>query len=63
LSTAVESAVCVVSFVKLTVADLDNIWHNDQLKKSSENIYLKLQPKVFLIQMNLDTSKKELGKS
>jgi hypothetical protein len=38
LSTGVESAACVVSFVKLSVVDLDNIWHNDQLKKSTENI-------------------------
>jgi hypothetical protein len=27
-----------VSFVKLTVVDLDNIWQNDQLKSLSENI-------------------------
>jgi hypothetical protein len=38
LSTGVEGAACVVSFVKLTVVDLDNIWQNDQLKSLSENI-------------------------
>jgi hypothetical protein len=32
LSTSVEGATRVVSFVKLTIVDLDNIWHNNQLK-------------------------------
>jgi hypothetical protein len=31
-----------VSFIKLTVVDLNNIWQNDQLKKSGESI----SPKV-----------------
>jgi hypothetical protein len=29
LSTSVEGAACVVSFIKLTVVDFDNIWKND----------------------------------
>jgi hypothetical protein len=45
LSTGVEGATCVVSFVKLTVVDLDNIWHNDYLKKSSDNIYPEITAK------------------
>jgi hypothetical protein len=32
LSTGVEGAAHIVSLVKLTVVDLDNIWHNNQLK-------------------------------
>jgi hypothetical protein len=32
LSTGVEGATCVVRFVKLTIVDLDNVWHNNQLK-------------------------------
>jgi hypothetical protein len=32
LSTGVEGAARIVSLVKLTVVDLDNIWHNNQIK-------------------------------
>jgi hypothetical protein len=32
LTTGVEGAACVVSFVILTVVDLDNVWHNNQLE-------------------------------
>jgi hypothetical protein len=32
LLTGVEGAACVVSFVKLSIVDLDNVWHNNQLK-------------------------------
>jgi hypothetical protein len=63
LSTGIESAARVVSLVKLTVVDLDNIWHDNQLKKSAKTSAPKLQPEVFMIQMNLDTSKKVLGES
>jgi hypothetical protein len=31
LSTDIEGATRIVSLVKLTVIDLDNIWHNNQL--------------------------------
>jgi hypothetical protein len=63
MSTGVESAARIVSLVKLVVVDLNNFWHDNQLKKSGENSSSKLQPKVFMIQMNLDTSKKEFSKS
>jgi hypothetical protein len=63
LSTGIESAARVVSLVKLTVIDLDNIWHDNQLKNRAKTSAPKLQPKVFMIQMNLDTSKKVLGES
>jgi hypothetical protein len=42
LSTGVEGAACAVSFVKLTVVDLNNIWQNDQPKKSGESISSKV---------------------
>jgi hypothetical protein len=38
LSMSVESAACIVSLVELTVVDLNDIWHDDQLKKSGESI-------------------------
>jgi hypothetical protein len=63
LSMGVEGAARIVGLVKLTVVDLDNIWHNNQLNNRAKTSAPKLQPKVFMIQMNLDTSKKEFGKS
>jgi hypothetical protein len=47
LSTGIESAARVVSLVKLTVVDLDNIWHDNQLKKSGENICPKVAAESF----------------
>jgi hypothetical protein len=38
LSSGVESAACMLSFVKLPVVNFDNIGNNDQLKKSGESI-------------------------
>jgi hypothetical protein len=39
---SVESAACIVSLVELTAVDLNDIWHDNQLKKSGESI----SPKV-----------------
>jgi hypothetical protein len=39
---SVESAACIVSLVELTVVDLNDIWHDDQLKKSGESISSKV---------------------
>jgi hypothetical protein len=44
LSSGVESTTRIVSFVELPVVDFDNIWHNDQLKKSCESIGTKVTP-------------------
>jgi hypothetical protein len=41
LLTSVEST-CIVSFVELTVVDLNNVQHNNQLEESGESI----NPKV-----------------
>jgi hypothetical protein len=45
LSTSVESAACIVSLVELSVVDLKDIWHDDQLKKSGESISSKVAAK------------------
>jgi hypothetical protein len=42
LTTGVEGAACIVSLVKLTVVDLDNVWYNNQLKQPGENICPKV---------------------
>jgi hypothetical protein len=42
LLTSVESTTCIVSFVELTVVDLNNVQHNNQLEEMSENV----SPKV-----------------
>jgi hypothetical protein len=47
LSTAVESTACVVSFVELTVIDLNDIWHDDQLEKSYETVSTKVAAEGF----------------
>jgi hypothetical protein len=44
LSSGVESTTRIVSLVELPVIDFDNIWHNDQLKKSHESIGTKVTP-------------------
>jgi hypothetical protein len=44
LSSGVESTTRIESFVELPVVDFDNIWHNDQLKKSRESIGTKVTP-------------------
>jgi hypothetical protein len=38
LSTGVEGATCIVSLVKLTIVELDDIWHDYQLEESGKNI-------------------------
>jgi hypothetical protein len=38
LSTSVEGAACIVSLVKLTIAELDDVRHDDQLEESGKNI-------------------------
>jgi hypothetical protein len=38
----VESATRIVSFVELTVVDFNDIWHDDQLKKSCESVSAKV---------------------
>jgi hypothetical protein len=52
-----------MSLVKLTIVELDNIWHDDQLEESGKNISAELHPKVFMIQRNLETSRNEFGES
>jgi hypothetical protein len=47
LSTGVESTTRVVSFVELTVINLNDIWHDDQLKKSCESISTKVATEGF----------------
>jgi hypothetical protein len=42
LSTSVESTTCIVSFIELTVVDLNNVRHNNQLEESGESV----SPKV-----------------
>jgi hypothetical protein len=51
----------MLSFVKLPVVDFDNVGHNDQLKKPGESVGAELQPKVFMIQINLEISRKDVG--
>jgi hypothetical protein len=38
----VEGAAHIMSFVILTIVDLDNVWHNNQLKYSGKNIGTKV---------------------
>jgi hypothetical protein len=47
LSTSVESVARIVSFVELTVVDLNDIWHDDQLKKSGESVSSKVAAEGF----------------
>jgi hypothetical protein len=42
LSVCVKSTTCIVSFVELTVVDLNNVRHNNKLEESGESI----SPKV-----------------
>jgi hypothetical protein len=63
LSSGVESAACMLSFVILPVVDFDDIGNNDQLKNLAKASTLRLRPKVFMIQINFDTSRKDVGES
>jgi hypothetical protein len=63
LPSSVESTTCIVSFVELPVVDFNDIWHDDQLKKSRESIGTEVAPEGLQIQMNLDTSRKDVGES
>jgi hypothetical protein len=63
LFASVESAAYIVSLVVSAVVELDNVQHDDQLEQSSEMSTLKLHPKVFINQKNLEISRNELGES
>jgi hypothetical protein len=52
-----------VSFVELPVVDFDNIWHMTNSKNLAKASTLRLHPKVFMIQINFDTSRKDVGES
>jgi hypothetical protein len=47
LSTGVESTTRVVSFVELTVVDLNDVEHDDQLEESCESINTKVAAEGF----------------
>jgi hypothetical protein len=47
LSTGVESTARVVSFVELTVVDLNDVGHDDQIKESCESISTKVAAEGF----------------
>jgi hypothetical protein len=47
LSTSVESAASIVSLVELTVVNFNDIWNDDQLKKSGESVDAKVAAEGF----------------
>jgi hypothetical protein len=63
LTPGVEGATCMLSVIELPVAALDNLGDNHQFVESSKGVDTRLQPKVFMIQMNFDTSRKDVGES
>jgi hypothetical protein len=42
LSTSVESAAHIVSLIEVTIVDFNDIWNDDQLKKSGESVGAKV---------------------
>jgi hypothetical protein len=44
LPAGVESATRIVRFVVLTVVELGNVWHDDQLEQSGEKISAEVTP-------------------
>jgi hypothetical protein len=53
----------MLSFVILPVVDFDDVGNNDQFKKSGESIDAEVTTEVFMIHINFDTSRKDVGES
>jgi hypothetical protein len=63
LSTSVESTTCIVRFVELTIVDLINVRHNNQLEESSENVSPKVATESLHDPNKLGNFKNEFGES
>jgi hypothetical protein len=63
LALGVEGTACVLSFVEFPIVDLDNIGNDDQFEESGKGVNAEVMAKVFMIQINFDTSRKDVGES